>query len=453
MEKQIKEVFLCHASEDKNNVVRPLAEALKKAGISYWLDEAEIRWGCDIFKSINEGLKTSQFVIVVLSKNFLQKKWPQTELSAAMNDELSSEIIKVLPLIVGSNSEKEEILREISLVKGKHYLSWNGNTDDIVERLKYILQSSDETDVQKEKNYTSKKTVVNGIKMILACQENDSIQKCEEWIWTKDNSVMIKIPAGKFWRGSELGEGSGNEMPPTQIYLDEYYIDKYPVTNKQFAQFVLEYERVHGCPFVTTAEKNGGVWECVGNEWIRLPKKWSDYHFPDTKEHPVVGVSVEDAEAYCDWNSKRLPSEAEWERAARGDEASIYPWGNERPNPKMHAKYLVAPRERTGTTNVFEDVYREGRSPFGCFHMAGNVWEWCKDYYDFYPKATNLLKNPKGPQKEMAQNNTEGQKLYVNRGGSWIDNWCALRCAYRSGDPSDAYFHVGFRCVLDLEIE
>lgn len=116
MEKQIKDVFLCHASEDKNNVVRPLAEALKKAGISYWLDEAEIRWGCDIFKSINEGLKTSHFVIVVLSKNYLQKKWPQAELSAAMNDELSSEIIKVLPLIVGSNNEKEEILRKISLV-------------------------------------------------------------------------------------------------------------------------------------------------------------------------------------------------------------------------------------------------------------------------------------------------------------------------------------------------
>ncbi len=175
MEKQIKDVFLCHASEDKKTVVHPLAEALKKAGISYWLDEAEIHWGCDIFNSINEGLKTSQFVIVVLSKNFLQKKWPQAELSAAMNDELSSETIKVLPLIVGSNNEKEEIMREISLVKGKLYLPWNGNTDDVVESLKHILQSPDETDAQNEKYYTNKKAVINGIEMVLACQENDSI--------------------------------------------------------------------------------------------------------------------------------------------------------------------------------------------------------------------------------------------------------------------------------------
>jgi formylglycine-generating enzyme required for sulfatase activity len=394
MEKQIKDVFLCHASEDKKFIVRPLAEALKKAGISYWLDEAEIRWGGDIFKSINEGLKTSQYVIVVLSKNFLQKKWPQAELSAAMNDELSSEIIKVLPLIVGSNNEKEEILKEISLVKGKLYLSWNGNTDDIVESLKHILQSPDETDAQNEKNYTSKKAVVNGIEMVLACQENDSIQKCEEWIWTKDNSVMIRIPSGKFWRGSELGDGAGNEMPSTQVYLDEYFIDKYPITNRQFAQFIDEYEKNHGKHYETTAELKGYGWECDGKEWIKRSKTWRDYFSPSTLDHPVVHVSVKDATEYSIWASKQLPTEAQWEKAARGNDGSIYPWGDKHPNPNKHAKYLESSRNLTGTVDVFSREYEDGKSPFGCFHMAGNVWEWCQDCYDYSDHLLVFLRRP-----------------------------------------------------------
>src|SRR5262245_27902206 len=104
-----RDVFLCHAREDKVEVVRPLATAFEMVGISYWLDEAEIRWGDSITQKVNQGLSISDYVIVVLSTSFLGKKWPQRELYAALNIEASSGEVKALPLLVGSDAEKEAI--------------------------------------------------------------------------------------------------------------------------------------------------------------------------------------------------------------------------------------------------------------------------------------------------------------------------------------------------------
>ena len=338
MEKQIKDVFISHASEDVQGVVHPLEKALKKVGISCWVSENEIGIADGIAEKINEGFKLSRYFISVLSKHSFRKPWVIAELWAAKNKEESSKSKEKLLCIimVGSENEIEEIRGEYPFIGDKLYLTWNGDADDIANKLIKEIQSPSKNEEADGNDLHSNKTtiangnennkiIVNGVELVWQCKENDSKYKCEEWICTSDDSVMIKIPADKFWRGSELGDGSGNEMPITQVYLDEYFIDKYPVTNKQFEKFVEEYEKIHECHFVTTAEKNGGVWECVGNEWIRLPKKWRDYYSHSTKNHPVVAVSVEDAEAYCEWTSKRLPYEAEWERAARGDDASIYP--------------------------------------------------------------------------------------------------------------------------------
>lgn len=256
----------------------------------------------------------------------------------------------------------------------------------------------------------------------------------EEHLYSRDDSVMIKIPEGRFWMGSGRGEGAGNECPQRRIYLERYFIDKYPISNKQFDLFI------HARGHITDAEKLGFGYEAdaFGNWTKRKGVCWRTYYSAETENHPVVHVSPKDALAYCRWAGKRLLTEAEWEKAARGDDTRMYPWGDTLRLRGMSANFKGI---RKGTTAV--DSYPEGASFYGCLNMAGNVWEWCSDYYDeaYYADPDRPNKNPKG--------SLSGSK-YVNRGGSWFDDFCSLRCASRRGDDPLPYFHVGFRCALSL---
>lgn len=135
MSKPIRDIFICHASEDKNDVVRPLVQALSQAGISCWHDEAEIQWGDSITQKVNEGLASSKFVVVVFSPAFAQKNWPQRELNSVLNQEASSGEVKVLPLLVGTEKEKKEILAKYPLLNDKRYLPWGGDVSAIVDAM------------------------------------------------------------------------------------------------------------------------------------------------------------------------------------------------------------------------------------------------------------------------------------------------------------------------------
>lgn len=131
----MRDVFICHASEDKDDVVRPLVEAFTEAGISCWYDEAEIRWGDSVTQKINEGLAKSRYVLVVFSVAFVQKNWPQRELNAVLNREASSNEVRVLPLLVGTKEEKKQILEQFPLLNDKRYLPWSGDVKAIVEAM------------------------------------------------------------------------------------------------------------------------------------------------------------------------------------------------------------------------------------------------------------------------------------------------------------------------------
>jgi hypothetical protein len=135
MSKPIRDIFFCHASEDKDDVVRPLAEAFTEAGVSCWYDEAEIRWGDSITQKVNEGLGSSKFVVVVFSPAFVQKNWPQRELNSVLNQEASSGEVKVLPLLVGTEEEKKEILAKYPLLNDKRYLPWDGDVRAILNAM------------------------------------------------------------------------------------------------------------------------------------------------------------------------------------------------------------------------------------------------------------------------------------------------------------------------------
>jgi formylglycine-generating enzyme required for sulfatase activity len=252
-----------------------------------------------------------------------------------------------------------------------------------------------------------------------------------EYRWTKDNSVMVRVPAGTFTMGSPGGEGGNDEHPQHQAYLDEFYIDKYEVTNRQYKQFCDATSR--SCP--------------PDPNLIGMPRYFADY--PD---YPVVEVSWDDAVAYASWVGKRLPTEAEWEKAARGTDGRKYPWGNAAPGTNRYGNFAdeSANRRRPLSSIVtgYDDGYANmapagsfpaGASPYGCLDMAGNVWEWCNDWYDegYYGKSTN--NDPTGP--------TDGSSRVV-RGGGWIYSDAGLRCASRSRSmPSDGGYCMGFRCA------
>ncbi len=252
-------------------------------------------------------------------------------------------------------------------------------------------------------------------------------QGYEEYMWFKDSSVMVKVPAGEFTMGSSNGDD--DEKPVHQIYLDEYYIDKYEVTNRQYKRFC----------------------DATGRSYPEDPDFLGMADYIRTRlGYPVVNVSWNDAKAYCEWAGKRLPTEAEWEKAARGTDAREYPWGNGLPSAggfyrsnydcydgkdgSDHSIYKRDGYEYTAPVGSFP----RGASPSGCADMAGNVWEWCNDWYDSEYYGSSASNNPTGPSLGSAR---------IIRGGSWNDYAGNLRCANRLYyEPSYRYYYLGFRC-------
>jgi sulfatase modifying factor 1 len=234
----------------------------------------------------------------------------------------------------------------------------------------------------------------------------------------KDNKRMIRIPAGWFWMGSREGEGDEDERPQHQVYLDAFYIAETPVTNAEYKKFVDA--TGHRVPFED--------WDSAKPyNWDRLRRT-----FPAGKEnHPVVLVSWDDANTYARWAGKRLPTEAEWEKAARGTDRLTYPWGNTFDQSRCNTWESGI----QGTTPVGQ--FRNGASPYGVLDMVGNVWEWCADWYDsnYYKHSPNH--NPRGP------NTGYSRSL---RGGSWSYHQVYARCAARfGGSPGYRLNLLGFR--------
>ncbi|MCX6844696.1 MAG: formylglycine-generating enzyme family protein [candidate division WOR-3 bacterium] len=249
-------------------------------------------------------------------------------------------------------------------------------------------------------------------------------QGYEEYLWLKDSSVMVKIPAGTFTMGSLKGQP--DEMPMHLVYLDEYYMDKYEVTNRQYKRFC----DVTGKSYPDDPGFDHG--------FDTMSNYFTSYH-----SYPVVNVSWEDAKAYCDWAGKRLPTEAEWEKAARGTDAREYPWGNswKDAGDRYRANYEPGGYSEDGYSRTSPvGSFQSGASPYGCMDMAGNVWEWCNDWYggDYYGRSPSS--NPRG---------LSSGSFRVLRGGSWDGDGTFLRCAGRAGIAlSDRSDQFGFRCAV-----
>ncbi|HPH95684.1 MAG TPA: SUMF1/EgtB/PvdO family nonheme iron enzyme [Anaerolineaceae bacterium] len=252
-------------------------------------------------------------------------------------------------------------------------------------------------------------------------------------VWEKDGMEQVFVPAGEFTMGhSDFGQYVHS------VYLDAYWIDKTEITNAMFTQFVSE---TH---YWTDSKKNGkgriienGVYkEIYGANWEHPQGLTSDLQ---GKDHwPVTQVSWNDAAAYCAWAGKRLPTNAEWEKAARGPDGRKYPWGNENSNCNLANMEIDGIPCIGGTTKV--GSYLDGISPYGALDMVGNVWEWVYDWVDpklalNIPRPTliNPINNPMGPYSGNYK---------MMRGDGWNTYFIELHL-----QPMEYANFYGFRCV------
>ena len=279
-----------------------------------------------------------------------------------------------------------------------------------------------------------------------------------------DKMVLVYVPAGKFEMGTSKedietmlaehpewkGERFTDEQPQHRVYLDGFWIDQTEVTNAMFMTFIKD------TGYQTDAEKAGWSWifEPESASWKEMDG--ADWRHPlgpgssldGLMNHPVTHISWYDAANYCKWAGRRLPTEAEWEKSARGTDGRTYPWGNQSPNGRLLNFADINLKVDWADINADDGYsftapvgnYRDGSSPYGVLDMSGNVWEWVADWYDKDYYINSPSSNPQGGQPGDYR---------VLKGGSWYGDIRYIRSAYRLGrSPERSSIDFGFRCAF-----
>ena len=397
-------VFLCHSKDDKPKV-RELYRRLVADGFDAWLDEEKLMPGQDWDLEIRKAVRATDVVVVCLSNGSVTKTgYVQKEIRFALDvaDEQPEGAIFIIPARI------EECEAPLRLSKWQ----WVNLFEETgYERLKasLILRA-------------------NKVGIILAdirpTTKNRSADITEP--------QLVKIPTGKFLMGSTKEQvvqaimlGAENyllerEQPQHIVELSDYFIGKYPITNREYQIFVF-------------------------NAKHNPPLGWDGDQYPAEKSgHPVVNISWDDANTYCKWLAEktkknyRLPTEAEWEKASRGENGLIYPWGVE-----FDPKKANTSESNVGDSSEVGQFSPNGDSVYGCADMSGNVWEWCEDFFDeniYKTRINKISKDPLTPLKSYS---------HVVRGGSFKDVQYYARCAYRDkSNPLYSQNDYGFRVAL-----
>lgn len=378
-------VFISYVRENSSLVLR-LAHALRAGGVDVWFDQTHLkpgdRWADVIRREIAQG----DFFLACFSSEYNNR--PETY----MNEELTQAIEKIrrrptghrwfLPVLLSDCKVPD---RNIGAGETLRSFQWTELYKDWHKGLQSILDV-----VQPSLPYEPK---------------------------------MVRIPAGEFFIGSDFKKdpmATPGEQPQHTVYLPDYYLSKTLITNAEYKVFV---------------EANGRY----------EPHYWTNGKPPEGKEnHPVVHVSWEEANAYCDWlssvtgRSYLLPDEIEWEKGARGNDARIFPWGDQ------WAESLCNTRELGLWDTTPVDTYLNGASPWGLLDMAGNVFEWTRSLWRNYPYPTD--KTGRIQRKNLSG---LGRLDRVLRGGSYLYDAKFARCAFRYGYPSyERYWNLGFRVAF-----
>ncbi|MCA9469771.1 MAG: SUMF1/EgtB/PvdO family nonheme iron enzyme, partial [Nitrospira sp.] len=357
------DIYVSAAQVDERRV-RPILKGLQAEGWTVW-SERNVLAGDHWRKEIEQAIEAAKVHLVVLTADSLASRYVMEEV------EFGIARGHVIPVIL-DRMAIPEILLDRQVVDLR---DWTGNRKDgdwlrLIERLRSVLGS------------TTSKNV------------------------GRSPEGMVRIPKGPFLYGDEKREVTINH---------DYYMDVYPVTNGAYRKFI------EGSGYENQTYWSEEGWQWRTSETITKPRFWDDERF-NGPDQPVVGVSYYEAEAYAKWAGKRLPTEQEWEKAARGTDGRTYPWGEEFEADRC-ANSVKGEQRQTTPVGTFP----EGASPFGCQDMAGNVWEWCASWYD------------------------AEQKFRVLRGGSWSNGDPEIfRCALRNYfNPRLRNFNFGFRCAQD----
>lgn len=449
--------FISYSRVNSDFAVR-LAQDLKLAGFDVWLDQLDIPTGARWDDEIEKALEACDTFMIVLSPKSIQSQNVKDEIGYAIDT--GKHILPVVledcqvPLRVRrfqyvdfSDDSYEESLSTIKTLLGR--------TSEPEKKKKggdQLVMESNRSRIGKDKPDEGTKSnsgsliaaagivlialaVIFGQKLIIPntgstpsslpippTEMDAPISPSDIPVITPPTDTrfpveMVTVPKGSFIMGADNKDVM--ERPAHRVDLKAYFIDKYEVTNKQYQVCV----DARGC-----------------NEPVDFGSKTrpSYYGNDDFGDYPVVNVSWEMARSYCEWRGARLPTEAEWEKAARGVDERTYPWGEGGVDCDK-ANYNAC----TGKDTSPVDKHAPGQSPYGVFDMAGNVWEWVADRYqeNYYSTIGANSSNPSGPD--------EGSERVI-RGGSWFNSSKSLYTTLRNfSDPSKTYNYVGFRCAKD----
>ncbi len=394
------QVFISHAHED-SAFARRLAADLRAEGWSVWLAPQSIEAGETWVDAINRGLDESSYFVLVQTPAAAASPWVITETNVAIGLEHQRQM-RFIPLDVAPT-------RPPPLWTAYQNVPFR---DDYGRGLAHLLARLNHRPPR-----PWPPPAPNGDARAARLFSNRRLHE-------RSRVELIRVPAGPFLFGSPNPDR--REAPQRSLDLPEFWIGLGPVTNAQFARFV------EAAGYRTTAEETGYARVWAGGRWVDVAKAyWRRPEGPrsnvdDRLHHPVVCVSWFDAQAYCEWAGLRLPTEWEWEKAARGADGRPYPWGTEPPAPQR-ANYNMT----LGTTSAAGRFSPAGDSPYGAHDMAGNVWEWTASWFDGQAGGARSTR--------------------VIRGGAWPSEAGNLRLTDRLDiDPLLRFNTLGFRAAAHL---
>lgn len=359
------DVFISYSTRDKATA-DALCAFLEARKIRCWIAPRDVPPGAVWADALVDAIHLGRVFVLVLSNGACSSKQVLREVAEAADSEIA-----ILPFRIEDVKPTRAMGYYINAVHWLDALTppLEQHLALLVARVQALLEVSPDEAIPGE----------------LARAKREAEEKARRPIWQQIGIEMVTIPAGEFLNGDKK----------ERVHLPEYRLARTPVTNAQYRAFV----------------------EATGQ---RAPDHWGGGRIPEGKEdHPVVEVSWEDAQAFCRWAGCRLPAEREWEKGARGTDGREYPWGDKWEEGRCNSVEAGI----RGTTPVGR--YPEGASPYGLLDMAGNVWEWCEDWYD------------------------ADRNFKVLRGGSWGDLWHYVRAANRLYYyPGNRLNIFGFRCAV-----
>ena len=391
----MSKILISYRREDSADVTGRIYDRLKRkfGREAVFKDVDSIPFGVDFRIYLDAQVAKCEVFLAVIGRDWMKKRG--TKGKSRLDDprdfvriEIESALkrqIPVIPVLVSGASipPAERLPASIKDLSYRHGISVRPDPDfrsDMGRLIKNVKQHIKGHEEHHAKQGPVIQAAVEDLKKLPPLIPRVEVPPCEAPV------EMVKVPKGPFLCGEDRVR---------ETIDHDYWIDQYPVTNEKYRAFIL-----------ADGYGNQAYWSSDGWKWktdnhITVPKFWNDIAW-NKADHPVVGVSYYEAEAYAKWVGKRLPTEREWEKAARGEDGLEYPWGDMFDNEKCNSREAGLQH----TTPVTQ--YPNGVSPYGCYDMAGNVWEWCVDGYDEEKKDSRVL-----------------------RGGSWYDKPGTLRVSYR----------------------